>query len=435
MTVLCSYDLNGKKLSFANWISNLSPQETPFTSMTGKESIQQTLFQWQTDSLLQAKDNAKMEGEEAEEGLMRSTKVLMNNTQIMGKVVLVSDTANSVANFGRGKEIQYQMEKAGQELKRDIEYAFLNNHHAVNHENLSSYQGGRRTAGFLGLVAPKGAVDVDTGAVVHKNTLVTGKLTEGDIFDTTYNLYLSGSEANVIMFHPRHAELFSAIQEKAVGGNRKRIFENTPKFSVYVSTLIDPLGQEYKLVPNRWMPEGVVYFFNTSDWTQMVLRAPTRVKLAKDGSYEKWMIEAELGLRHKHPFASAVLDVDHTDDLHDKFTVASVSYLDLAGTQRSSSFKDSATSVVAKDNTPLTFSVQVEHAGDAPAGGHLHLMHNGVEFGKWIIEGGSSITDLTVKLITEHANAAKHNGSYELVVTDAFGNKKAVSYPFTIHVE
>ena len=40
-TTLVSYDLNGKKLSFANWISNLSPTETPFVSMTGKEAIVQ----------------------------------------------------------------------------------------------------------------------------------------------------------------------------------------------------------------------------------------------------------------------------------------------------------------------------------------------------------------------------------------------------------
>jgi hypothetical protein len=46
MTTFVSYEQDGKKLSFANWISNLSPQEVPFTSMTGKESINQILFQW-----------------------------------------------------------------------------------------------------------------------------------------------------------------------------------------------------------------------------------------------------------------------------------------------------------------------------------------------------------------------------------------------------
>ena len=57
------------------------------------------------------------------------------------------------------------------------------------------------------------------------------------------------------------------------------------------------------------MPEKAIYFFDPSDWTQMVLRAPSREKLAKDGSYEKWMIEMEVGLRHRNPYASGVLTV------------------------------------------------------------------------------------------------------------------------------
>ena len=304
MTMLQSYDLKGKKLSFANWISNLSPSETPFTSMTGKESVQQTLFQWQTDALNAAVDNAIAEGASADSSYKpRMTAIHSNVTQILRKVVKVSDTANALANYGRGKELQYQMDKAGKEIKRDLERAFLTQEAKVEGDASSTP---RKTAGFRGLVAAKTVADVDTGAVVHKDT--DGDLTEELIFDMTYNLYLSGSNANIIMFHPKHAKLFSALQEKDSGG-RQRIFENTPKFSVYVSTLVDPLGQEYKLLPNRWMPEDSVYFFNPSDWTQMVLRAPERTKLAKDGSYEKWMLEMEVGLRHRNPYASGILNI------------------------------------------------------------------------------------------------------------------------------
>lgn len=339
MTTLCSYDLNGKKLSFANWISNLSPQETPFTSMTGKESINQTLFQWQTDTLAAATKNAVVEGADAADGTLATTKVLNNVTQILRKTVKVSDTANALANYGRGRELQYQMEKAGKEIKRDLEYSFLNNLHKVN----GSSSAPAFTAGFAGLCAVgvngAGKVDLTTsgmrklaaatgtgtdknypapdtgavtafassGAVTGNAALAATALTEKDLFDMTMQLYLSGSKANIIMYHPRWASFFSGLQEKAVGGNRQRIFENTPKFSVYVSTIVDPLGQEYKLIPNRWMPESAVFFLNTSDWTQMVLRAPSRTKLAKDGSYEKWMLEMEVGLRHRNPYASGIL--------------------------------------------------------------------------------------------------------------------------------
>lgn len=309
---LISYDLNGKKLSFANWISNLSPTETPFVSMTGKESISQTLFQWQTDAL-EAVDlnNAVPEGSPAEDKARKSTTVLNNVTQILRKVVKVSDTANALANYGRGKELQYQMEKAGKEIKRDLEAILLTN--VAKDEGTGPGKGGaggaRKTAGFKGLVAAKNAIDPDTKAVVHKET--AAKLTEAELFDLTYNLYLSGSKANIIMFHPTHAKFFASLMEtSAQGQNRMKMFDGPEtRFNHYVSSIVDPLGCEFKLIPNRWMPVDSVYFFTPSDWTQMVLRAPERTKLAKDGSYEKWMIEMEVGLRHRNPFASGILSI------------------------------------------------------------------------------------------------------------------------------
>lgn len=309
MATLVSYDLNGKKLSFANWISNLSPTDTPFVSMTGKEAINQTLFQWQTDTLAPASDaNAVVEGSAAVDETRKTTTVLNNVTQILRKVVKVSDTANVLANYGRGKELQYQMEKAGKEIKRDLEVALLRN--GVKDDGDASTKP-RKTAGFSALVAAKDAADPDTGAVVHKETKAAA-LTEAEIFDLTYNLYLSGSEANIIMFHPKHAAFFSSLMETSgvTNGQRMKMFDGQDtRLNVYVSSIVDPLGCQYKLVPNRWMPEASVYFFTPSDWTQMVLRAPERTKLAKDGSYEKWMIEMEVGLRHRNPYASGILDV------------------------------------------------------------------------------------------------------------------------------
>ena len=307
-TTLVSYDLNGKKLSFANWISNLSPTETPFVSMTGKEAINQTLFQWQTDTLETANaNNAVVEGSAAEAPVRSSTTVLSNVTQILRKVVRVSDTANALANYGRGQELQYQMEKAGKEIKRDLEVALLRNGAKVDGSGTVA----RKTAGFKALVAAKDAADPDTGAVVHKKTATAATITEAELFDLTYNLYLSGSNANIIMFHPKHASFFASLMETpAAGANRMKMFDGQDtKFNQYVSTIVDPLGQLFKLIPNRWMGEADVYFFTPSDWTQMVLRAPQRTKLAKDGSYEKWMVEMEVGLRHRNPYASGILSI------------------------------------------------------------------------------------------------------------------------------
>lgn len=318
-TQMVSYDLEGKKLSFANWISNLSPQDTPFVTMTGKEAINQTLFQWQTDSLAAAvEDNAVIEGSQAVSVKRESTTKLSNITQILRKVVKVSDTANVLANYGRGRELQYQMEKAGKEIKRDLEMSFLHN----GEQSEETVTKGRTTAGFSGLVAALDAEDDDTGAKVHFS-IAGSELAESDVWDMTYNLYLSGACANIIMFHPSHASFFSSLMEIGTG-KRVRMFDGVKdtRVNTYVTEIVDPLGCAYKLIPNRWMPTDSIYFFNSKDWTQMVLRAPERVKLAKDGSYEKWMIEMEVGLRHRNPFASGILELTPASIPVDSVTIA-----------------------------------------------------------------------------------------------------------------
>lgn len=346
-TLFVSYDQNGKKLSFANWISVLSPQDTPFVSMTGKESINQTIFSWQTDALAKVDAaNAHVEGSRADEGEMQPTVIKSNVTQILRKVVKVSDTANTTANYGRGRELMYQLEKKGKEIKRDLEKILLSGQARTDvladqyltnaaidpsvsgTANGTSAPAARKTGAFQFLCAhggltgtganqvvdktKNGPADPDTGAVTVKVANFASGLTtdtgfdEADLFDLTLQLYTAGSEADVIMINPTHAKRFAALQENSAG-SRQRIFENSKQFVYEVNSITDPLGQTYKVIVNRWMPADAIYFFRGSDWTQMVLRAPQRTQLAKDGSYEKWMIEMEVGLRHRNPYASGIL--------------------------------------------------------------------------------------------------------------------------------
>ena len=344
-TTFVSYDQQGKKLSFANWISMISPQDTPFVSMTGKESINQTIFSWQTDALAAVdKTNAHTEGSQAVDTNARPTKIQSNVTQILRKVVKVSDTANTTANYGRGRELMYQLEKAGKEIKRDLEAILLSDQartdvtggaYFTNAATEVANQGqgdtlaARKTGAFQWLCATtkagngsvtkgNGVADTaDTGALTVQKAAWASAATspaavgtlgfdEADLFKLTLNLYQAGSEADIIMINPSFAGFFAALQETS-NGSRQRIFENTKQFVFEVNTITDPLGQTYKVVVNRWMPTDAIYFLSASDWTQMVLRAPQRTELAKDGSYEKWMIEMEVGLRHRNPYASGIL--------------------------------------------------------------------------------------------------------------------------------
>ncbi|MGL5013823.1 MAG: SU10 major capsid protein, partial [Bacteroidales bacterium] len=237
MAIMTSYDLNGKKDSFANWISNLSPVDTFFVSTTKKEQVKNTLFQWQTDNLAKAAENAQKEGEAVVIGAVPGPTIVRDNvTQILRKAVEVSDTADALDNWGRGKELAYQMEKAGKEIKRDLEFTLLKLDQA---KDAAAAGNARKTASFGKLCATISASaaanvpssnqeaediqDVDTGAKTHKKTGTQGSMTEGQIFDITYNLYLVGSDADTIMYHPKHAGFFSSLME--TGNGRSKLID------------------------------------------------------------------------------------------------------------------------------------------------------------------------------------------------------------------
>lgn len=311
MTVVKSFELKGNKLSFANWISNLSPTSTPFTSMIGKEAIDQTQYSWQTDSLAPASAETFEEGSQATLQPRASTNVFTNFTSLIRRAVRVSDTNESTRAYGRQDEMAYQMGMAGKAVLRDIEYM-----------NLSPIRGNPGSAdvssthsGFKELCAPLFIPDPDTFALTHQGVAVVDEdkpwFALKDIFKVTTELFLAGSRADKIMFHPKHINIFS----DQIGFNEEepmifRLFDNLDtKFNANVSKIKDPVGRVYTLVPNRWMPEGQVYIFSEKDWTQMVLQQPVRKTLAKKGSSTAVYVETEVGLRHKHPYASGVLDL------------------------------------------------------------------------------------------------------------------------------
>ncbi|MFW3388285.1 UNVERIFIED_CONTAM: DUF5309 family protein, partial [Kocuria sp. CPCC 205274] len=230
-------------------------------------------------------------------------------TQILRKVVQVSDTVEAMSLHGRGSELEYQIEKATKELKLELEGAML----SLQDKDDGSTNNIRKMAGFYALTAGLDEVDPETGAVVHKkSTNMTP--TEQEIFDITENLYMAGSRANTIMFHPIHARSFSKWMESSA--TRQINFSNEDeKYSRVITEVRDPLGQTFRLLPNDNLSPYLIYFYHPHDWFQRVLRPPQLTQLAKDGNYERWMLETEIGLQHRNPFASGILEFQNPYDL------------------------------------------------------------------------------------------------------------------------
>jgi len=59
-----TYSAKGIREDLSNVITNIAPEETPYQSNIGRETVSNTLFEWQTDTLADAAANAQLEGDD-----------------------------------------------------------------------------------------------------------------------------------------------------------------------------------------------------------------------------------------------------------------------------------------------------------------------------------------------------------------------------------
>ena len=127
MTIITSttttFDIKGIREELSNIIYNISPEDTPFMSNAGRESIENTLFEWQRDVLAAAvSSNAQIQGDDITTFTAVTATVRMGNrSQISSKPIIVADTVEAVSKAGRKSELAHQITKRSAEIKRDIE--------------------------------------------------------------------------------------------------------------------------------------------------------------------------------------------------------------------------------------------------------------------------------------------------------------------------
>jgi len=108
--VFTKYDAIGNREDLTDYIYDVSPTDTPFTSMIPKTDATMTLHEWQVDSLANAANNAQLEGDSIAAGASTPTTRLTNTTQISYKALGVSGTQEAVIKAGRKSELKYQID-------------------------------------------------------------------------------------------------------------------------------------------------------------------------------------------------------------------------------------------------------------------------------------------------------------------------------------
>jgi hypothetical protein len=295
-----SYSAKGIREDLSNVITNIAPEETPFQSNIGRETISNTLFEWQTDTLADAASNAQLEGDDVGSfDSVTATVRLTNYAQISRKTIILSNTEEVVNKAGRRSELAYQIAKRGSELKRDQEFIFLNGGVAVAGNTTTA-----RVTASLGAFVKTNTDKQTNGVDPSYTTLPNSARTDGNVRTFTETIlknviqkvWTAGGTPKILMCGPVNKQRVSGFS--GIASSRFNIDGGAKPATLIgaVDIYVSDFGN-VQVIANRFQRERDAWVIDPDYAKMTVLRPYQQVELAKTGDAEKRMLLIEYGLK------------------------------------------------------------------------------------------------------------------------------------------
>ena len=291
-TAFKTYDATAIREDLSDVIYDISPTDTPFmSSIAGKGSVSNTLFEWQTEALASAViNNYHVEGADAGTAATTVTARVTNQTQISKKVVEVSGSHEAVNNAGKKSELAHQLAKASKELKRDMEGSLLANNAAAAGNATTA----RETRGA--------AHWITTNVTDAGSSSTHAAMVEADVLAAAEAVWTAGGEASTILLGATNKKLITAMSGRA--DSVRSVADNNMTIQNSVDVYVSDFGT-YNIVMDRFCDQDVVYFLDHDMWSVDYLRDFQTVDIARAGDGEKKMLLVEYGLRCGNEAANA----------------------------------------------------------------------------------------------------------------------------------
>ncbi len=293
-----TFDAKGIREDLSNIITNIAPEETPYMSNIGRESISNSLFEFQSDTLAAAAANKQIEGDDVSSfDAVTATVRLQNYAQISRKTIILSATEEVVNKAGRRSELAYQIAKRSSELKRDQEFTMLNGAVAA----AGSTSVARGTASLQAWV--KTNVDMQTnGTNPSYTTLPSSARTDGNVRTFTETIlknviqqvWAAGGTPKMLMVGPINKQRVSGFS--GIASSRFNIDGGAKPATLVgaVDLYVSDFGN-VATVANRFQRERDAWVLDPEYAKMVVLRPYQQIELAKTGDAEKRMLLVEWG--------------------------------------------------------------------------------------------------------------------------------------------
>lgn len=296
----------GLRESLADFIENISAEDTPIYSMARKSSINATFEEWQTDVLAAGtKDNAIVEGADAAYATPTATKRLGNYVQTARKDFKISGMLDVVKKAGRSSETKYQSYKQGNELKTDIEASLCQNNAAVaSTTTVAGKSASLETFGWD--VVSHGATGATTVVTAGAPTTAVTDGTQRALSETLVKTILAdgygkGARYKMAVMGPTQKQAFSALSGIASTRNNLSTMKGKQGVilgaaDVYVSDFGD-----IALVPSQFMRNRTILFIDPEGLEVKMGRRFKEEELAKTGDAEGRQIICDFTLVVRNP--------------------------------------------------------------------------------------------------------------------------------------
>ena len=293
-----SFDAKGIREELANVISNIAPEETPFTSNVGSENVSNTFFEWQLDDLSSVDVTPVIDGDDvASFDATTATVRVGNYTQIRRRSMIIADNLGFQDLAGRNDEVAYNLAKRGKEIKRDLETIYTGN----TARSAGSSSAGRVTAGLGAWIATnvnKAGDGTNPTAVDGSDARNDGTqrdFTEAMLKDVMQKAYTAGGNPSVLMVGPYNKTVVSGFA--GIAAQRYQAPTDGPTTIIGAADVYLSDFGALTVVPNRFSRERDAWCLDTEYASIATLRPIQAVDLAKTGDAEKKMLICETGLK------------------------------------------------------------------------------------------------------------------------------------------
>ena len=302
-----SHSAIGIRESLADVIANISPEEVPLQSNIGSENVNNTYFEWQTDSLAATSTTARIDGDDvATFDSTSATTRVGNYTHILRRTLIVADNLGAQDLAGRNDELAYQLAKRGKELRRDIEAVLTDN----NAQVAGSSSVARETGGLGAWIGTNQVDNHATGQADADGTSARSDgtqqaFTETMLKDAMQQAFTSGGQPSILMVGPHNKTVVSGFA--GIAAQRYQAPSDSPTTIIGAADVYLSDFGTLNVVANRFQRERDAFLIDPEYASVCYLRPIQQVELAKTGDAEKRMVLAEFGLKVTNEAAHAIV--------------------------------------------------------------------------------------------------------------------------------